>query len=194
MKEQKYRVLIVSAGATFHAVLKSLLSPADYETIRTVSSVKAAKDALQEETFDFVIINTPLPDGSGTRFAVDVCATKEIVVLLFVKKELHDEIYEEVASHGIFTLPKPTSKATITQALSWMISAREHLRRFEKDAVSIEKKLEDIRIINRAKWLLISEKSMDEPKAHRYIEKQAMDRCLPKRAIAEEIIQRYTAK
>jgi response regulator NasT len=27
---------------------------------------------------------------------------------------------------------------------------------------------------------------------HRYIEKQAMDRCIPKRSIAEEIIKTYT--
>ena len=51
--------------------------------------------------------------------------------------------------------------------------------------------MEEIRIIKRAKWLLISEKNMDDQKAHRYIEKQAMDRCLSKREIAEEIIRAY---
>lgn len=191
MKERKYSVLIVSSGATFHAVLKSLLSPSAYEPICTVFSVHEAKDALQKQAFDFVIINTPLPDASGKRFAIDICGKKEMIVLLFVKNDLHEEIHEEVAEHGIFTLSKPTSKATISQALSWMISAREHLRKFEKESLSIEKKIEEIRIINRAKWLLISEKNMDEPKAHRYIEKQAMDRCLSKREIAEEIIRTY---
>ena len=52
--------------------------------------------------------------------------------------------------------------------------------------------MEEIRIVNRAKWLLISEIKMDEPNAHRYIEKQAMDRCVSKRVIAEEIIQTYS--
>jgi response regulator NasT len=52
--------------------------------------------------------------------------------------------------------------------------------------------MEEIRIVNRAKWLLISEIKMDEPNAHRYIEKQAMDRCVSKREIAEEIIQTYS--
>lgn len=192
LKERKYSVLVVSSGATFHAVLKSLLPPASYAPVCSVSSVHEAKDALKEQTFDFVIINTPLPDASGKRFAIDICGKKETVVLLFVKQELHEEIYEEVAEHGIFTLSKPTSKATISQALSWMVSAREHLRKIEKETISIEKKMEEIRIINRAKWLLISEKGMDEPKAHRYIEKQAMDRCLSKREIAEAILQNKT--
>jgi len=39
--------------------------------------------------------------------------------------------------------------------------------------------------------LLISELHMDEAQAHRYIEKSAMDRCVTKRVIAEEIIRTY---
>ncbi len=48
--------------------------------------------------------------------------------------------------------------------------------------------MSDIRLVNRAKWILIASRSMDEAEAHRWIEKQAMDRCLTKREIAEEII------
>ena len=52
--------------------------------------------------------------------------------------------------------------------------------------------MEEIRLVNRAKWLLISELKMDEPDAHRYIEKQAMDRCVTRREVAEEIIKTYS--
>ena len=93
--------------------------------------------------------------------------------------------------HGVFTLPKPTSKPTLLTALNWMSSARERLRKSEKKALSIEEKMEEIRIVNRAKWILIRELKLDEPEAHRYIEKQAMDRCISKRIVAEEIIKTY---
>jgi response regulator NasT len=56
----------------------------------------------------------------------------------------------------------------------------------------VEEKMAEIRLVNRAKWVLISELKMEEPQAHRYIEKQAMDRCVPRRTIAEEIIKLYT--
>ena len=77
-------------------------------------------------------------------------------------------------------------------ALSWLSIARENLRKTEKKTLSIEEKMEEIRIVNRAKWLLISELKMDEQGAHRYIEKQAMDRCVSKKVIAEEIIKTYS--
>ena len=109
-----------------------------------------------------------------------------------MRSELHAEIYDKVAEYGVFTLPKPTSKPMLAIALGWMSSARERLRRTEKKTLSIEEKMEEIRIVNRAKWLLISEIKMDEPQAHRYIEKQAMDRCISKRDVAEEIIKTYS--
>lgn len=95
------------------------------------------------------------------------------------------EIYDKVAEHGVFVLPKPTSKPIIITALSWLSSSREKLRKTEKKTLPIEEKMAEIRIVNRAKWLLISELKMDEQGAHRYIEKQAMDRCISKKVIAE---------
>ena len=36
-------------------------------------------------------------------------------------------------------------------------------------------KMDEIRIVNRAKWVLITQLKMDEAQAHHYIERQAMD-------------------
>lgn len=80
----------------------------------------------------------------------------------------------------------------MTHALSWLESARERLRQFEKKSLSIDEKMAEIRLVNKAKWILISELKMSEPEAHRYIEKQAMDRHITKQIIAEEIIKTYT--
>ena len=48
-----------------------------------------------------------------------------------------------------------------------------------------------MRVVNKAKWFLISNENMTEADAHRYIGKQAMDKCVSKRIIAEEIIDKW---
>ena len=53
--------------------------------------------------------------------------------------------------------------------------------------------MQDIRTVNRAKWLLIEIKRMTENEAHYYIEKQAMDMRLSRREVAENIIRTYDA-
>ena len=192
LKERVYSVLIVSAAESFNDTLSALLPSSKYSPTHFVSNISAAKRVLAERAFDFVIINSPLPDDVGTRFAIDTANSEESVVLLMVRTELQAEIYDKVAEHGVFVLPKPTSKPTMAIALSWLSSAREKLRKTEKKTLSIEEKMEEIRIVNRAKWLLIGELKLDEPEAHRYIEKQAMDRCVSKRVVAEEIIKTYS--
>ena len=192
LRERVYSILIVSATDSFTSAFADLLPETRYYPVYTVTSVSAAKRALAEKAFDFVIINAPLPDDAGTRFAIDICTSKQSAVLLLAKSDVHADIHDKVAEYGVFTLPKPTSKPTMIHALNWMESARERLRQFEKKSLSIEEKMAEIRLVNKAKWILISELTMSEPEAHRYIEKQAMDRCISKRTIAEEIIKLYS--
>ena len=192
LRERVYSILIVSATDKFTSAFADLLPETRYSPVHTAASVNAAERILAEKTFDFVIINAPLPDDMGTRFAIDTSTSKQSAVLLLVKSDVHAGIHDKVAEYGVFTLSKPTSKPTMIHALNWMESARERLRQFEKKSLSIKEKMAEIRLVNKAKWILISELKMNEPDAHRYIEKQAMDRCVTKQTIAEEIIKTYT--
>lgn len=193
LKERSYSVLLVSASESFNGALLPLLSGPPYTLVRQEASVGAARRALLEKAFDFVIVNAPLPDETAVGFAVDLCREGESVVLLLVRREMYPEIYDQAAEQGVFLLPKPTSRQMAIQALEWMASARERLRKAGKKTLTLEEKMEEIRLVNRAKWLLIDKEEMTEPQAHRAIEKRAMDRCLTRRQVAEDIISSYSA-
>ena len=190
-QERIYSVLVVSAAGKFNDALAKLLPETAYGPVTFVSNVAAARRLLLDRTYDFVVINAPLPDDFGTKLAIDICHNQSMVALLLVKSEVIEETNTKVMDHGVFTLAKPTSPQTLLQGLQWMASARERLRSLEKKAASINDKMEEIRLVNRAKWLLIEFLSMTEADAHRYIEKQAMDRCVSRREIAQSIIQTY---
>ena len=191
-KQRVYSVLIVSAAEKFNISMMELFPDFKYHPVQVESGVSAAKRALLEREFDFVAINSPLPDEDGIRLAIDTCSGKNSVVLLFVRSELYNPIYDKVSKHGVYVLSKPTSRQVINNALDWMASTRERLRKLERKNLSLEDKMQEIRIVNRAKWLLITELSMTEEDSHRYIEKQAMDRCVSKKEVAEEIIKTYS--
>ena len=191
LEKRTYSVLVVSSAERFCASISKLLPESTYHRVDYVYNSQAAKRATLETSYDFVIINAPLADEFGTRFAIDVSKDKGVISLLIVKTEVYDDIYMKVYQQGVFCLPKPASTQMILQALQWMASARERLRKSEKKTSSIEDKMAEIRIVNRAKWLLIENLSMTEDDAHKYIERQAMDRCVTKKEIAENIIKTY---
>ena len=107
------------------------------------------------------------------------------------RNEVYEEVCDKVTEYGILTLPKPASKQMVAHTLNFMAGIRERLRKLENKSLSMEEKMKEIRLVNRAKWVLIDELKMSEADAHRYIEKQAMDRCVSRREIAEEIISTY---
>ncbi len=192
LKERVYSVLIVSSSDSFKTATTEMLPSSLYQPVCSAISVSEAKRYIAAREFDFVIINSPLPDASGTRFAIDCCRSPVTVVLIFSRADIYAEIYNKVAEYGVFTLPKPTNRSMILQALNWMSSARERLRKMEQKTSSVEERMEELRIINRAKCLLISELKMTEAEAHHYIEKSAMDNCIPKKEAAENIIKIYS--
>ena len=186
-----YSVLIVSSSETFNNSALDILPVSHYQPIHFSSSINEAKRNLSERNYDLIIINAPLPDETGVKFAIDTSSGKSTVCLLFVRAELYEETRSKVSSRGVFTLPKPTSSIAVMQGLSFLVSARERLRNLEKKTLSIEEKMEEIRLVNRAKWLLIDNLNLTEADAHRYIEKQAMDARISKRQMAENVIKTY---
>ena len=192
LQEQIYSVLVVSASDAFNSALTPLLPESKFDPIRIETSVNSARRALSERGYDFIVINSPLPDDSGIRFAIDLSGLKTSVALLMVRSDVYAAMYNKVAEYGVYVLPKPTSKPIVSQAIDWMIATRERLKKFEKKTVSTEEKMQEIRIVNHAKWILIEHVKMTEAEAHRYIEKQAMDYCISKREMAEEIIKTYS--
>ena len=192
LKERIYSVLVVSSAEKLNSALVSVLPESRYSPLVFVANVSAAKRMWAERSFDFLIINSPLPDSDGTRFAIDAAGSSGCSVMIMVRAELYTDIYDKLIDHGVFILAKPLSRTVLLSSLDWMAGTRERLRRLEKKTLSVEEKMQEIRLINRAKWFLITELSMDEPQAHRHIEKQAMDRCISKTAVAEEIIRKYS--
>lgn len=190
-EERVYSVLIVSETEKFKTSLSQILPENTFYPIDITTSVSSARKILLERKYDLLIINTPLIDDFGTKLAIDASNEKSIATLLLVKRDLYAETYSKVVKYGVFTLAKPTSPQTFVQALDWLCAMREKLRKYEKTISSVEDKMQEIRLVNRAKWILIEVLKMSEEDAHRFIEKEAMDRCLPKVEIAKDIIDSH---
>ena len=114
LKEQIYSILVVSSSENFNKALSSLLPVLHYDPVCYVGNIAAARRIINERSFDFVIINSPLPDDAGTGFAVDISGTNGTIALLIVREDLHEGIRSKVVGHGVFTLAKPLSMQTFS--------------------------------------------------------------------------------
>ena len=186
-----YSVLIASSNQKFDQILTSLLPAEDYGPVDTCDFAGLARRKLVEQSYDILIVNTPLKDENGTNLAIQIANETNISVMLLVDAGHFEEISNVTDQYGILTLSKPTNRAAVTQSLKLLCATRNRLKRMEKKTASFEEKIEEIKLINRAKLLLVEKEGISEQQAHRLVEKAAMDTRSSKRQVAEEIIARY---
>lgn len=184
-----YSVLSVAAAEKFHTSLRELLPNGRYDPVHAVYDASEARRRMLETAYDVILISAPLPDEFGARLAQHAAEHTGAGVLMMVKSEYYSDVSEQLTPCGVLTLQKPTSPQMMLQCMELLCATRERLRRMEQKSASIEDKMAEIRLVNRAKWALIEKRGLTEQEAHRFIEKAAMDRCVPKRVIAEEILK-----
>lgn len=188
---RSYSALIISSSDKFTSSVAPLFPETSYTKVEYAGSIAEARRKIASRTYDFVIINSPLSDEFGTRIAIDLAHSKTTVPLLVVKSDQYNEIYAKVVEQGVFTLSKPTSSAMISEVIRLMTATRERLRGLDAKSATLEEKMEEIRIVNKAKWLLIDKAQMSENDAHKYIEKEAMNSSVSKADVARGIIEQY---
>ena len=159
-----------------------VLSQNSYGEIVTVTNGGEARRLLVERDFDLCIINAPLIDEFGDEFAKDIVSNGIGQVILVVRTDIYDEVS---------TIAKPMNRTIFWSALKIANATYNKMCRLKKENNKLLQKIEDIRMIDRAKCILIQYLNMTEAEAHRYIEKQAMDMRSTRKVVAEGILRTY---
>lgn len=187
-----YSVLLVSASEKLNTTVSALLPGSDFWPVTVVTSLSRAKRRLLDQAFDVVIINAPLPDGMGTDFAMKLCSETDAAVALLVRNELYEETNASALPVGVVVVSKPTNAQLLTQVIRGLCAMRERLRSVRNRQTTVEEKMEEIRLMNQAKWLLIEREGLTEQEAHTRILRISMEKRISKRQAAEEIIRQNT--
>jgi len=186
--------MLVSVSQRATELITDLLPTDQFSPAVSVSSADEAMRVMIDCPIDIVIINTPLTDDLGIQLAIDLSEKETTVVLLLVKAEQYEQVSYKAESCGILAIAKPLDRKTFLQTIKLLFATRIKLKKLEQRAETLQTKMEEIRLINRAKLILIEQLKMSEAEAHRYIEKIAMDRCIKRSEIAANIIKTYENK
>lgn len=103
-----------------------------------------------------------------------------------------DEVTEKVEDFGVITVSKPISKQMFWSALKLAKVAQRRITMANKQNELLKEKLEDLKLVSRAKILLVSYEGMSEEQAHKYIEKYAMNERMSRVEVAQMVIRRYS--
>ncbi|WP_407427622.1 ANTAR domain-containing response regulator [Treponema sp.] len=185
MTSDTYSVLVVTHDTKISSLVSTVLIPPLFE-LSVCNDFNEARRKCGERNFNIVLVD--FADGEGTDFAVDISDSLSTVLLLAPLQHF-DEISYKVEGYGILTLTTPFDQFYFYNMIKVAIAVQYKVQILSSKATQLKEKMEEIRLVNRAKMLLMQNKSMTEQEAHRYIEKQAMDTGSKKTAVAKLIIE-----
>ncbi|MBQ9027975.1 MAG: ANTAR domain-containing protein [Lachnospiraceae bacterium] len=139
---------------------------------------------------DLLIAVMPLSDGTGIEGIIHVAQRHpQLMTILLVRQEAYEQVTYQCRNQQIFVIAMPFKRQILAEAASFMLRIRTVMDDKDKELVRLKKNLSEIRIITSAKIRLMQTRQMTEEEAHYYLEKEAMDRSLSKKEVAEEILR-----
>jgi len=191
-ERQQYHVLLASSAEQSISFLRSSLPRAQFHPITAVETAGEAKRLLVQNSFDLVIINTPLKDEAGVQLALETAERTSAAVIILVAPEIYEQIAYKVECAGVLALPKPVTAPRLLSGTRIMLASAARLREAEKMNARLRAKLDEVKLLSNVKLHLIINEKMSESEAHHYIEQYAMNERITKKEAAQRILDRYT--
>lgn len=185
-----WRVLAAVGTEKGRAQWGKLLESFGFREVGFASSGGEARRMLLSGSWDLLVAAAPLPDEFGTQLAMDA-VEEGPGALLVVKSELWEEVSVRVSPYGVLTLGRPFSRGVFAQAVGLLISSQARAAGLQAENQKLRSKLEELRVISRAKCVLVEYLHLSEEQAHKYIERIAMEERRTRRAVAEEVLREY---
>ncbi|WP_434796700.1 ANTAR domain-containing response regulator [Terrisporobacter vanillatitrophus] len=184
-------ILIVSSSNKSKELLTNIAKESGEYDVLNVENSFQCREIIKKMNVDLIIINSPLSDDYGENLAIFANENTNSSIILIVKNNSPKESIYNVESKGIYIMEKPLNKLMLINTINSYIIHRRRFNSIINENEKLNKKINDIKLIDRAKLTLIQYLKMSEEESHKYIEKQAMDLRITKVEVAKNILKIY---
>ncbi len=186
------RAIIISAPSELIASIEQAARIEGFSSLAVISGGSEARRLIKGESEpDLIIINSPLPDEFGHELAETAAEETAAGIILISPSDIADELADRLSDYGVTVLARPVSREELSRSIRLIAASRTRMSGLKKETPVILGRIDEIRVISRAKTVLMKYLRFTEPQAHRYIEKQAMNNRQTRREVAEHIIAQY---
>ena len=171
--------------------LRQMLASVQFGDVVTLKGAVEARRLTIGDAYALALINAPLPDETGLELAIDIARTTTAAVILLVKADLAPMINDPATEAGVLIVTKPVLPQLFEQTVRVGLACRNRMLLYKSENEKLQKKYEELKIIDRAKCLLIEHMRITEEEAHRVLEKEAMNSRLPRVRVAKQVLERF---
>ncbi len=157
--------------------IEELLEEAGYNVVGQASDGFEAIDVCKDSHPDLVIMDIKMPTLDGLKASKKIMHDQLAGGILLLSAFYDEEFIKNAKEVGALGyLVKPLDEKSFIPTIEVCISKANEVRSLEKQVQEVSQKLEDRKVIDIAKGLLMKEKKLDEKEAYQMLRKMSMDR------------------
>jgi response regulator NasT len=173
---QSYRIAVADDEIDMRDYLARILPRLGHEVVAVAENGRQLVELCRRERPDLVITDIKMPDMDGIAAAVQIYQERPVPVILV--SAYHDaELVERAeADHILAYLVKPIKQTDLAPAIAIAMRRFAQFQSLRQEAADLRQALEDRKVVERAKGVLMRRAALDEQTAFRRLQKMASDR------------------
>jgi response regulator NasT len=172
---QGLRIVVADDEADMRDYFKQILPELGHEVVGAATNGRELVERCHELHPDLVVTDIKMPELDGIDAAGEIYNDRPVPVILvsaYYDPELFDRAEQD---HILAYLVKPIKRGDLEPAIAIATQRFAQFKALRTEANSLRQALEDRKIIERAKGILMLRASLSEPDAFRRLQKLARD-------------------
>lgn len=182
------RVLVADDDNHVISSLSQLLETAGYSVVGKARTGREACLLNAELDPDVVLLDLKMPDMDGVEAAEQIMDTHPAPVVLCTAY-CDEELVACAARAGVYAyVLKPFRLAELVSAITVARHRYADVQGLQQEVGSLEKALEERKLIEKAKGIIMRTRGVDEEQAHKYLQRESQRRSQKAVELAQAII------
>ena len=183
-------ILVADDDENARALLVELLTSLGYVVAADVGTGQDTVRLTRDLQPDAVLLDVHMPEGGGVEAAEAIARDNPGVAVVLYSGDADTVLSDQQVSStaAIAFLPKPTPPTMLDATLRMAISRGRQLMAARGDATAARQQLEQRKLIERAKGILMRRTGSSEQEAYRILQRSSQDRSVPMSTIAQAVL------
>jgi response regulator NasT len=185
------RVLLVDPMHVKFSLLKRALIENNYQIVEQITDITQITNHIDRHKPDIIMISIDAPDLVTLKKLSELRKHKPLPLILFAEKDTPHMIQHVIKAGVNAFIVDDIQIQRLPSIVNIAIARFNEQQNLEKELSTVKTKLADRKILERAKGILMSQKSMSEEEAYNSLRKMAMDKGLSMATVSENLIDAF---
>jgi response regulator NasT len=173
--KRSLRIAVADDEKDTREFFETIVPHLGHEVVCSAANGRTLVEKSLELSPDLVITDVKMPDMDGIDAAAEIHRAQLVPVIL-VSAHADPALVERAAAHHVLAyLVKPIKKEDLEVAITIAMSRFDEFQALRKEATDLRQAIEDRKLVERAKGIVMKRTGLDEEAAFRRLQKLSRD-------------------